>query len=86
MKKNEMSGFTYYVLIIYKSDLFFVFKDFLAKGEAHFNLRMVNLYINNGKESLLYVMKCLSFMSKNVSASCNGFSCPTTKWCCGADD
>jgi len=37
-------------LITYKSDVFFVFKDFVAKSVAHFNLKMVNLYIDNGRE------------------------------------
>jgi len=28
----------------------YVFKDFVAKSEAHFNLKTVNLYIDNGRE------------------------------------
>jgi len=39
-------------LIKNKSDVFDMFKDFLAKSEAHFNLKMVNLYIDNGREYL----------------------------------
>lgn len=30
--------------------MFFVFKDFVAKSKAHFNLKMVNLYIDIGRE------------------------------------
>jgi len=44
-------------LITYKSDVIFVFKDFVAKSEAHFNLKMVNLYIDNGREYLSNEMR-----------------------------
>jgi len=44
-------------LITYKSDVFFVFKDFVAKSEAHFNLKIVNLYIDNGREYLSNEMR-----------------------------
>lgn len=50
-------------LITYKSDVFFVFKDFVAKSEAHFNLKMVNLYIDIGRE---YFSN--EIVSKKVSA------------------
>ncbi|CAK9834334.1 Copia protein, partial [Anthophora retusa] len=52
--------FTHYCatyLITYKSDVFSVFKDFIAKSEAHFNLKIVNLYCDNGKEYLSNEMK-----------------------------
>ena len=47
--------FTYYCvtyLIKHKSDVFIMFKDFVAKSEAQFNLKVVNLYIDNGREYL----------------------------------
>jgi len=47
--------FTHYCvtyLIKHKSDVFLMFKDFVAKSEAHFNLKVVNLYIDNGREYL----------------------------------
>jgi len=37
--------------------VFFAFKDFVAKSEAHFNLKMVNLYIDNGREYLSNEMR-----------------------------
>ncbi|CAK9821259.1 Copia protein [Anthophora retusa] len=52
--------FTHYCatyLITYKSDVFSVFKDFIAKSEAHFNLKIVNLYCDNGREYLSNEMK-----------------------------
>lgn len=39
-------------LITYKSDVFAVFQDYIAKSEAHFNLKVVNLYCDNGREYL----------------------------------
>ena len=39
-------------LIEHKSDLFTVFKDYVAKAETHFNLKLVNLYCDNGREYL----------------------------------
>lgn len=47
--------FTHYCatyLITHKSDVFSCFKDFVAKSENHFNLKVVNLYIDNGREYL----------------------------------
>lgn len=41
--------FTHYCstyLITYKSDVYSVFRDFIAKSEAHFNLKVVNLNEN----------------------------------------
>lgn len=52
--------FTHYCvtyLIKHKSDVFNMFKDFVAKGEAHFNLKIVNLYIDNGREYLSNEMR-----------------------------
>lgn len=52
--------FTHYLvtyLITYKSEVFKVFKDFVSKSEAHFNLKTVNLYIDNGREYLSGEMK-----------------------------
>ncbi|KOC60084.1 Copia protein, partial [Habropoda laboriosa] len=54
--------YTYYCvtyLITYKSDVFSVFQDFVVKSEVHFNLKIVNLYCDNGffflQESLQFV-------------------------------
>lgn len=44
-------------LITYKSDVFSAFKDFVAKSEAKFNLKLVNLYSDNGGEYLSTEMK-----------------------------
>lgn len=33
-------------LIAHKSDVFVVFRNYVAKSETHLNLRMVNLYCN----------------------------------------
>ena len=47
--------FTHYCvtyLLTYKSNVFNDFKDFTAKSETHFNLNVVNLYIDNGGEYL----------------------------------
>lgn len=57
--------FTHYCvtyLIAYKSDVFSVFKDFVAKSETTFNLKLVNLYCDNGREYLSNEMKefCVS--------------------------
>jgi len=47
--------------------VFFVYKDFVAKSEAHFNLKIVNLYIDNRREYLsnemsdFYVEKYISY-------------------------
>lgn len=37
-------------LITYESDVFAAFKDFVAKSEAKFDLKVVNLYCDNGGE------------------------------------
>lgn len=44
-------------LLTYKSDVFAAFKDFVAKSEAKFNLKLVNLYSDNGGEYLSTEMK-----------------------------
>lgn len=52
--------FTHYCvtyLITYKSDVFSCFKDFVAKSEAKFNSKLVNLYCDNGGEYLSTEMK-----------------------------
>lgn len=52
--------FTHYCvtyLIKNKSDTFLVFKDYVAKCEAHFNLKIVHLYCDNGGEYLSSEMK-----------------------------
>ncbi|GBP21081.1 Copia protein [Eumeta japonica] len=52
--------FTHYCatyLMMRKSDVFAVFKDFVAKSNAHFNLKLVNLFCDNGGEYLSNDMK-----------------------------
>jgi len=44
-------------LLAYKSDIFAMFKDFIAKSEAHFSLKVANLYIDNGREYLSNEMR-----------------------------
>lgn len=44
-------------LITYKSDVFSVFKDFVAKGEADFNVKEQNLYIDNSRKYLSNKMR-----------------------------
>lgn len=44
-------------LITYKSDVFTVFKDYVAKCEAKFNSKLVTLYCDNGGEYLSTEMK-----------------------------
>jgi len=44
-------------IITYKSDVFSVFIDFIAKSEAHFNLKIVNLYIDIGREYISSEMR-----------------------------
>lgn len=44
-------------LITYKSEVFTAFKDYVSKCEAKFNLKMVNLYCDNGGEYLSAEMK-----------------------------
>lgn len=53
-------------LITYKSDVFAVFQDYVAKSEAHFNLKIVNLYCDNGGEYLSTEIKNFC-MQKGIS-------------------
>lgn len=53
-------------LITYKSDVFAVFQDYVAKSEAHFNLKIVHLYCDNGREYLSNEMKEYS-VQKGIS-------------------
>lgn len=54
---DENTHYCVTYLISYKSDVFSVFKDFVAKSEAHFNLKVSNLYCDNGGEYLSHEMK-----------------------------
>ena len=61
--------FTHYCvtyLIKNKSDVFSIFKDYVSKGEAHFNLKVVHLYCDNGGEYLSNEMK-IYCMEKGIS-------------------
>lgn len=44
-------------LLTHKSDVFSAFKDFVSKSEARFNLKIVYLYCDNGREYLSNDMK-----------------------------
>lgn len=44
-------------LLTYKSDVFYAFKDYVAKSEAKLNLKLVHLYSDNGGEYLSTEMK-----------------------------
>lgn len=44
-------------LISHKSEVFAMFRDFVAKSEAHFNLKIVQFYIDNGGEYLSNEMR-----------------------------
>jgi hypothetical protein len=52
--------YTVVYLITYKSDVFPMFKDFVAKCEAHFNLKIVNLYCD------IYRMNIKIFVAKGA--------------------
>lgn len=54
---DEFTHYCITYLISHKSDVFSVFKDFVGKSEAHFNLKIVNLYCDNGREYLSNEMK-----------------------------
>ena len=54
---DEFTHYCVSYLITYKSDVFSIFKDFIAKSEAHFNLKVVHLYCDNGREYLSNEMK-----------------------------
>ena len=42
---DEYAYYCVTYLIKYKSDVFSVFKDFIAKSEAYFSLKVSNLYV-----------------------------------------
>ena len=55
-----VDDFTHYCvtyLLSYKSDLSSVFKDYIEKSEAKFNLKVVHMYIDNGREYISNEMK-----------------------------
>ncbi|CAD7085369.1 unnamed protein product [Hermetia illucens] len=54
---DEYTHYCVSYTIAHKSDVFLVFKDFVAKSEAHFDLKVVNLYSDNGGEYLSNEMK-----------------------------
>ena len=54
---NEFTHYCVTYLITYKSDVFSVFQDFVAKSTALFNSKLVHLYIDNGREYLSTEMK-----------------------------
>lgn len=49
---DEYTHYCATYLIAQKSDVFSKFKDFVLKSESHFNTKVVNLYIDNGREYL----------------------------------
>lgn len=53
-------------LLTHKSELFEVFKDFVAKSEVHFNLKVENVYCDNGGEYISNDMKNF-FKEKGIS-------------------
>ena len=55
-----MDEYTHYCvtyLATYKSDLSDILKDFVRKSQANFNLKIIYLYIDNGREYLSNEMK-----------------------------
>ncbi|KPI92981.1 Copia protein [Papilio xuthus] len=54
---DEYTHYCVTYLLTYKSDVFSAFKDFVAKSEAKFNTKVVNLYSDNGREYLSTEMK-----------------------------
>lgn len=54
---DEFIHYCVIYLVTYKSDIFSVFKNYTAKTEANFNLKIVNLYCNNRREYLSTEMK-----------------------------
>lgn len=49
---DEFTHYCVTYLIECKSQVFHIFKDFVAKSEAHFNLKIANMYCDNGGEYL----------------------------------
>lgn len=54
---DEYTHYCVTYLLTYKSDVFAAFKDFVAKSEAKFDLKLVSLYCDNGGEYLSTEMK-----------------------------
>lgn len=54
---DEYTHYCAVYLMRRKSDAFSAFRDFANKSEAHFNLKLVNLYCDNGREYLSTEMK-----------------------------
>lgn len=49
---DDYTHYTVTYLITYKSDVFTAFKDYAAKSEVHFNLKIAYIYCDNGTEYL----------------------------------
>ena len=47
---DEFTHYTATYLLTYKSEVLNIFRDFVAKSETFFNLKIVNLYCDNGGE------------------------------------
>lgn len=47
-----------------KSQVFSYFKDYAAKGEAHFNTKLVHLNCDNATVENIYQAKCKNFVNK----------------------
>lgn len=54
---DEFTHYCVTYLMKNKSDVFTMFKDYVAKSESRFNLKIVNLYTDNGREYLSNEMK-----------------------------
>jgi transposase InsO family protein len=56
---DEFTHYTVTYLITFKGEVKDVFQDYLLKANAHFNLKIVNLYCDNGREYLSNELKDL---------------------------
>jgi len=74
---DEYTHYCVTYLLSYKSEVLSVFQDYVAKTHALFNLNIVNLYIDNGREYLSNEMKEFCVQKEVLS---------TTKWCIRKDD
>lgn len=63
---DEYTHYCVTYTIVRKSDVFAVFKDYIAKSEAHFDSKLVNLYCDKGGEYLSNEMKEY-FVQKGIS-------------------
>lgn len=54
---DEYTHYCVVYMLTYKSEVFTAFKDYVAKSEAKFNFKVVNLYSDNGGEYLSTEMK-----------------------------